>query len=150
MSRIGMILLLLILTGCGTIRYVPVERKVEVRDTVVLKSDTVRIAVPIEKIVEVVPKTDTILLETSVAKAEAWVDSTGLLRGQIENKRVELAKEIQVVERVRKETERVEVPVEVVKEKRVIPKWLWLSLAVNLAVVVCIVLKIRRLWYGRL
>lgn len=149
MSRIEMILLLLILTGCGTIRYVPIEKKVEVRDTVVLKSDTVRIAVPVEKIVEVVPKTDTILLETSVAKAEAWVDSTGL-RGRIENKRVELTKEIQVVERVRKETERVEVPVEVIKEKRVIPKWLWLSLAVNLAVVVCIVLKIRRLWYGRL
>lgn len=148
MSRIEMILLLLILTGCGTVRYVPVERKVEVRDTVVLKSDTVRVAVPVEKIVEVVPQTDTILLETSVAKAEAWVDSTGL-NGRIENKRVELEKEIQVVERVRVKTERVEVPVEVIKEKRVIPKWLWLSLAVNLAVVVCIVLKLRRLWYGR-
>lgn len=148
MSRIEMILLLLILTGCGTIRYVPVERKVEVRDTVVLKSDTVRVAVPVEKIVEVVPRTDTILLETSVAKAEAWVDSTGL-HGKIENKRVELEKEIQVVERVRVKTERVEVPVEVIKEKRMIPKWLWLSLAVNLAVVVCIVLKLRRLWYGR-
>lgn len=148
MSRIEMILLLLILTGCGTVRYVPVERKVEVRDTVVLKSDTVRVAVPVEKIVEVVPRTDTILLETSVAKAEAWVDSTGL-NGRIENKRVELEKEIQVVERVRVKTERVEVPVEVIKEKRVIPKWLWLSLAVNLAVVVCIVLKLRRLWYGR-
>lgn len=141
-------LLLMILTGCGTVRYVPVERKLVVRDTVVLKSDTVRVLVPAEKIVEVVPKTDTILLETSVAKAEAWVDSTGL-HGKIENKRVELKKEIKVVERVRKVTERVEVPVEVIKENRVIPKWLWLSLAVNLAVVVCIVLKIRRLWYGR-
>lgn len=149
MRHIWLLLPLTVLTGCGTIRYVPVEKKVEVRDTVVLKSDTVRVAVPVEKIVEVVPKTDTILLETSVAKAEAWVDSTGLC-GRIENKRVELTKEIQVVERVRKETERVEVPVEVIKEKRVIPRWLWLSLAVNLAVVVCIVLKIRRLWYGRL
>lgn len=141
-------LALVVLTGCGTVRYVPIEKKIEVRDTVVLKSDTVRVAVPVEKIVEVVPQTDTIMLETSVAKAEAWVDSTGL-HGKIENKRVELKKEIQVVERVRVKTERVEVPVEVIKEKRVIPKWLWLSLAVNLAVVVYIVLKLRRLWYGR-
>lgn len=134
----------LMMTGCGGTRYIPVESTETVRDTVILKPDTVRVEVPRERVVEVVPQLDTLNMETSVASARAYLDTlTRTLKGSITNKPVELKKETQTVEKVKTVERKVEVPVEVVKTKYRIPRWAWLSLMVNLAIVGLVLLKLR-------
>lgn len=123
----------LMMTGCGATRYIPVESTETVRDTVVLKPDTVRVEIPRERVVEVVPQLDTLNMETSVASAQAYLDTlTMTLRGSLKNKPVELKKEIQTIERTKFVERKVEVPVpyEVVKTKT--PRWAWVLLLINL------------------
>lgn len=123
----------LMMTGCGGTRYIPVESTETVRDTVILKPDTVRVEIPRERVVEVVPQLDTLNMETSVASAQAYLDTlTRTLRGTLKNKPVELKKEIQTIERTKFVERKVEVPVpyEVVKTKT--PRWAWVLLLINL------------------
>lgn len=135
----------LMMTGCGATRYIPVESTETVRDTVILKPDTVRVEIPRERVVEVVPQLDTLNMETSVASAQAFLDTlTRTLRGTLKNKPVELKKETQAIERVKTVERKVEVPVEVVKTKYRIPRWAWISLMVNL---VMVGLGLFRLWH---
>ena len=139
-----LILFYFLVCGCGTTRYVPVKEIEHVRDTVILKADTVRMTIPVEKIVEVVPAMDTLRMETSVAKAMAYADTaTGTLKGKIENKPYEQKKEIQHTEKIRTVEKRVEVPVEVVKWKYRIPHWVWYSLGFNLLFLFVLFLKIK-------
>ena len=139
-----LILICFLLCGCGTTRYVPVKEIEHVRDTVILKADTVRMTIPVEKIVEVVPAMDTLRMETSVAKAEAYLDTlTQTLKGQLKNKKTELKKEIQTVEKTKFVERKVEVPVEVVKWKYRIPHWVWYSLGLNLLFLFVLFLRIK-------
>lgn len=139
-----LILICFLLCGCGTTRYVPVKEIEHVRDTVILKADTVRMTIPVEKIVEVVPAMDTLRMETSVARAMAYADTaTGTLKGKIENKPYEQKKEIQHTEKIRTVEKRVEVPVEVVKWKYRIPHWVWYSLGFNLLFLFILFLRIK-------
>ena len=139
-----LILFCFLVCGCGTTRYVPVKEIEHVRDTVILKADTVRMTIPVEKIVEVVPAMDTLRMETSVAKAMAYADTaTGTLKGKIENKPYQQKKEIQHTEKIRTVEKRVEVPVEVVKWKYRITHWLWYSLGFNLLFLFVLFLKIK-------
>ena len=139
-----LILFCFLVCGCGTTRYVPVKEIEHVRDTVILKADTVRMTIPVEKIVEVVPAMDTLRMETSVAKAMAYADTaTGTLKCKIENKPYEQKKEIQHTEKIRTVEKRVEVPVEVVKWKYRIPHWVWYSLGFNLLFLFVLFLKIK-------
>lgn len=133
-----------LMTGCGATRYIPVESTETVRDTVILKPDTVRIEIPRERVVEAVPQLDTLNMETSVASAKAYLDTlTRTLKGSLENKPVELKKEIQTIEKTKFVERKVEVPVEVVKTKCRIPRWAWISLMVNLALVGLGLFKLR-------
>ena len=144
MRNWALILICFLLCGCGTTRYVPVKEIEHVRDTVILKADTVRMTIPVEKIVEVVPAMDTLRMETSVAKAMAYADTaTGTLKGKIENKPYEQKKEIQQTEKIRTVEKRVEVPVEVVKWKYRIPHWVWYSLGLNLLFLFVLFLRIK-------
>ena len=139
-----LILFCLLLSGCGTTKYVPVKETEYVRDTVILKADTVKLTIPVEKIVEVVPAMDTLRMETSVAEAEAYLDTlTQTLKGQLKNKKTELKKEIQTIEKTKFVEHKVEVPVpfEVVKTK--VPRWAWCSLSVNLLVLLILILRIK-------
>lgn len=139
-----LILFCLLLSGCGTTKYVPVKETEYVRDTVILKADTVKLTIPVEKIVEVVPQFDTLRMETSVAKAEAYADTaTGTLKGKIENKPYQQKKEIQHTEKIRTVEKRVEVPVEVVKWKNRIPHWVWYSLGLNLLFLFYIIWRVK-------
>lgn len=139
-----LILFCLLLSGCVTTKYVPVKETEYVRDTVILKADTVKLTIPVEKIVEVVPQFDTLRMETSVAKAEAYADTaTGTLKGKIENKHYQQKKEIQHAEKIRTVEKRVEVPVEVVKLKYRIPRWVWYSLGFNLLFLFILILGIK-------
>lgn len=144
MRNRALILFCFLVCGCGTTRYVPVREIGHVRDTVILKADTVRMTIPVEKIVEVVPAMDTLRMETSVARAMAYADTaTGTLKGKIENKPYEQKKEIQHTEKIRTVEKRVEVPIEVIKWKNRIPVWVWYSLALNLLFLFALFLKIK-------
>ncbi len=144
MKNWALILICFLVCGCGTTRYVPVKEIEHVRDTVILKADTVRMTIPVEKIVEVVPAMDTLRMETSVAKAMAYADTaTGTLKGKIENKPYEQKKEIQHTEKIRTVEKRVEVPIEVIKWKNRIPVWTWYSLGLNLLFLFILFLRIK-------
>ena len=144
MRNWALILFCFLVCGCGTTRYVPVKEIEHVRDTVILKADTVKVDVPVEVQVNVVPQLDTLRMETSVAEAEAYLDTlTQTLKGQLKNKKTELKKEIQTVEKTKFVERKVEVPVEVVKWKYRIPHWVWYSLGFNLLFLFVLFLRIK-------
>lgn len=127
----------LLLVSCGTPKYITVKEKEYIKDTVVLKADTVKVDIPVEVKVNVVPELDTLKMETSVAEAEAFLDTlTQTLKGTLKNKKTELQKEIQVVEKTKYVEHKVEVPVpyEVVKTK--VPLWAWIMLSINVGLIV--------------
>lgn len=117
------IIFILFFIGCSTTRYVPVkETEKEVtnyKDSIRIKDSIV--VIPIERIVDVVPTYDTLKLETTQAKAKAYVDTAlHLLRGSIENKdkaKTEVREVVKFVERT--DTIYVEKPVPYEVEKRV-------------------------------
>ena len=132
---------LLSFVGCSTTRYVPVK---ETEKEVVNYKDSIRIrdsivVIPIERIVDVVPTYDTLKLETTQAKAKAYVDTAlHLLRGSIENKdkaKTEVREVIRFVERT--DTIYVEkpVPYEVEKRVRYVPAIYKLSLIFMIAAI---------------
>lgn len=117
------IIFLLTFIGCSTTRYVPVK---ETEKEVVNYKDSVRIrdsivVIPVERIVDIVPQYDTLKLETTQARAKAYVDTTlHLLRGSIENKdkaKTEVREVVRFVERT--DTIYIEKPVPYEVEKRV-------------------------------
>lgn len=86
---VNIFLFAVIFTACSPkIIYVPIEGSTNVRDSVVISyRDSIKI-IPVEKIVDVVPTYDTLKMETSVAKAQAFVDTTThTLKGSLENKK---------------------------------------------------------------
>lgn len=127
----------LLLVSCGTPKYITVKEKEYIKDTVLIKADTVKVDIPVEVKVNVVPELDTLKMETSVAEAEAYLDTlTQTLKGTLKNKKTELKKEIQVVEKTKYVEHKVEVPVpyEVVKTK--VPLWAWIMLSINVGLIV--------------
>lgn len=127
----------LLLVSCGTPKYITVKEKEYIKDTVVLKADTVKVDIPVEVKVNVVPELDTLKMETSVAESTAYLDTlTNTLKGTLKNKKTELKKEIQVVEKTKYVEHKVEVPVpyEVVKTKT--PLWAWIMLSINIGLIV--------------
>ncbi len=123
-------ILTVFLTGCGTLtKPVPSTQIIfQTRDSVAVRDSIV--ITPVERVVDIVPDYDTLQMETSLAKAKAWVDtSLHMLRGEIENKQ-EKQKEIR--EKIKYQTRDSlvykEVPVEVEKIKIKHPRyepWLW-------------------------
>lgn len=133
------------MVSCGTPKYITVKEKEYIKDTVVLKVDTVRVPVPVEVQVNVVPELDTLKMETSVAESTAFLDTlTNTLKGTLKNKKTELKKEIQVVEKTKYVEHKVEVPVpyEVVKTK--VPLWAWILLSIDVSLLVGFLLS---LWF---
>ena len=142
------ILFLLSFVGCSTTRYVPVkgvEKKVtNYKDSIRIRDSIV--VIPVERIVDVVPAYDTLKLETTQARAKAYVDTTlHLLRGSIENKdkaKTEVREVVKFVERT--DTIYVEkpVPYEVEKKVKYVPaiyKW---SLIFMIATIFLTVLRL--------
>lgn len=82
--------LLIILFGCKSVSSVTEtssSEKIEIvyKDSIRYFDSTV--IIPVERYVDIVRSYDTLELETSQAKARAWVDSI-FLRGEIENKSI--------------------------------------------------------------
>ena len=146
--NIFLFVFLLSFVGCSTTRYVPVK---ETEKEVINYKDSIRIkdsivVIPVERIVDVVPAYDTLKLETTQAKAKAYVDTAlHLLRGSIENKdkaKTEVREVIRFVDRT--DTIYVEkpVPYEVEKRVRYVPAIYKLSLIFMIAGIFLTVIRL--------
>ena len=141
-----LLVMMLMLLGCSTLKHQPTTTTnvvTVVKDSLVIHQDTVRIDIPIERYVDVVPVYDTLRLETSLAKSEAYVDTlTHTLKGNLEHKPNSLKTEIKYVERTRIEyrdslvTKEVPVEVEVIKTK--VPRWCWNLLVFDILAVIAL------------
>ena len=130
--------------SCGTPKYITVKEKEYIKDTVLIKADTVKVDIPVEVKVNVVPELDTLKMETSVAEAEAYLDTlTQTLKGTLKNKKTELKKEIQTIEKTKFVERKVEVPVpyEVVKTK--VPLWAWILLSFNVSLLIGFLIRLK-------
>ncbi len=139
-----LILAAIMLNACGTPKYITVKETEYIKDTVKIKADTVKVEVPVEVQVNVVPQLDTLRMETSVAEAEAYLDTpTQTLKGTLKNKKTELKKEIQTIEKTKFVERKVEVPVpyEVVKTK--VPLWAWIMLSFNVSLLIGFLIKLK-------
>ena len=142
------ILFLLSFVGCSTTRYVPVketEREaVNYKDSIRIRDSIV--VIPVERIVDVVPTYDTLRLETTQARAKAYVDTAlHLLRGSIENKnkaKTEVREVVRFVEKI--DTLYIEkpVPYEVEKQVRYVPAIYKLSLIFMIATIALTVIRL--------
>ena len=142
------IIFILSFMGCSTTRYVPVK---EVEREVVNYKDSIQIrdsivVIPVERIVDIVPVYDTLRLETTQARAKAYVDTTlHLLRGSIENKdkaKTEVREVIKFVERTDTLYIDKPVPYEVEKQVRYVPAIYKLSLIFMIATIVLTIIRL--------
>lgn len=144
--------ILIFLSSCSCFKNVPREEIHYVqKDSIILKIvDSVKY-IPVERYVDIIPEYDTLKMETSLASSTAYVDTlTHTLKGKIENKKG-LEKCIKIVEKYVENCDtiyvKVPVTVEVIKEKKVVPKWCWYLLEfvalVALVYAVKIYLKIK-------
>ena len=131
MKRI-LFLILLLFVSCSTIKYVPVKGE-DIYHTEYITKDSI-VYTPVEVIKEVVPELDTLYMETSVAKAKAYLDTNlNTLKGEMKNKKEIIYKD-KIIYRDSIIIQKQEVPVEVEVEKKVIPKWLYYSLGLNILI----------------
>ena len=130
--------------SCGRLKYITVKEKEYIKDTVKIKADTVKVEIPKEVVVTVVPQLDTLKMETSIAESTAYLDTlTQTLKGSIKNKKTELQKEIQTVEKIKFIERKVEVPVPVEVIKKKTPRWAWWLLALDACLLVGFLLKLK-------
>lgn len=135
MKKIAIFTLFLLFMGCAATKpaTVPIQSStiIEYKDTTIYLEKVIEVPMPVERVVEVVPRFDTLRMETGVAKAECWADTTNrVLRGRMENKQTALKGKIDtcfVVEYVDRFTEK-EVAVEVPVDVPYIPKFAWLCI----------------------
>ena len=132
MKKIFIFILTILFVSCTATKpaTAPIQSEaiIEYKDTTIYIDKVIEVPVPVEKVVEVVPRFDTLRMETGVAKAECWADTINrVLRGRMENKKTALKGKIDtcfVVEYVNKYIEK-EVSVEVPIEVPYIPNWMW-------------------------
>ena len=135
-----LLLFILLLTSCSTIKYVPVKETEYVTVTETLVDTVIKWAPPIEK-VDNETKDTTSMVETSLAKSTATV-SNGTLHHTIENKKDSIKTKIVYKDKIVTKTEYKEVPVEVEVEKKVVPGWCWWSLAINILVAIVFIIRL--------
>ena len=131
MKRI-VFLILLLFVSCSTIKYVPVKGE-DIYHTEYITKDSI-VYTPVEVIKEVVPELDTLYMETSVAKAKAYLDTNlNILKGEMKNKKEIIYKD-KIVYRDSIVFQKQEVPVEVEVVKKVVPGWAYYSLGLNILI----------------
>ena len=150
-SKVLLGVMVVILSSCIT-RYIPVKETeyVTVRDSVYLRDTTIQYKVEKGYVKDYTGLLDTLNLETGMAQAKAWVDTTkSVLAGEIRNKEKTVDIPVQVKEKIvyRDSIVTKEVPVEVEKIVTVHPKyekWLWVWLIASLLVIAgAIYLKVK-------
>ncbi len=133
-----------VIISCSTLKEIPVQtiEKEIIRDSLIYIRDTVEVPVPYEKIVEVLPKDTTSILRTSVAQSEAKIEK-GMLHHRLEQNGVVKAQidTFYLTKTVEKIVEK-EIPIEIEIEKKVIPNWCWISLVINIVILLLMAFKI--------
>lgn len=139
---VSILIIILLAFSCSTIKYVPIkgDTVVEYRDTTIFRDSI--IYTPQEVVKEVVPQFDTLNIETSLASATAFVDTTTrTLKGSIKNKKgvTETIKyKEKVVYRDSVVTQEIPVEVQVTKEVKThfwYEKILWVLSLVSLIMI---------------
>ena len=133
-------LILLLFVSCSTIKYVPVKETEYVTVTETLVDTVIKWVPPIEN-VDKETKDTTSTVETSLAKSTATV-SNGTLHHTIENKKDSIKTKIVYKDKIIKQTEYKEVPVEVEVEKKGIPGWCWCLLVINILVAIVFAIRL--------
>lgn len=128
---LAILIMLLLLCSCGVSKPpVMIGKDSTVihhvyKDTTIIKDSTV--VIPVERVIDIAP--DTLYMETSLARARAWADtSLHLLKGELINKKDFQTKVIWKERIVLKidtlyKDKEVPAPYEVLKIKKVIPKF---------------------------
>lgn len=149
MKKILYLTVLLLLTfGCGvTKKTIQIDHVTETHyvDSTRWHDSTIYYIVPIERYRDYTSLLDTLKLETSLAKAEAYVDTTNnTLKGSIENKKDSIKTVIKWKERIVQKDSLVykEVPVEVEKEVTKYPKSYWWFMGFTILAALYVALKI--------
>ena len=127
-----LLFILLLLTSCSTIKYIPVKETEYVTVTETLVDTVIKWAPPIEK-EDKETKDTTSTVETSLAKSTATV-SNGTLHHTIENKKDSIKTKIVYKDKIVERIEYKEVPVEVEVVKKVVPGWVYYSLGLNILI----------------
>ena len=135
-----LLFILLLLTSCSTIKYIPVKETEYVTVTETLVDTVIKWMPPVEK-VDKETKDTTSTVETSLAKSTATV-SNGTLHHTIENKKDSIKTKIVYKDKIIKQTEYKEVPVEVEVEKKVVPGWCWWLLGINILTIIVFVIRL--------
>lgn len=147
------------LIGCGSLKQVPIKdnNTITIRDSLIIRDSTrlvdsiIYVEIPKEKVMDIISQIDTSRLETSIAQAEAYVDTTSLMIiHTLENKDTALPERIVYKDRYITETKIVyrdsiqvkEVPVKVEVEKKVYPKTYWWLLGFFVISIGILVVKI--------
>ena len=139
MKRI-LFLILLLFASCATIKYVPVKGE-DIYHTEYITKDSI-VYTPVEVIKEVVPELDTLYMETSVAKAKAYLDTNlNTLKGEMKNKKEIIYKD-KIIYRDSIIIQKQEIPVEVEVEKKVVPSWCWLLLVINILTAIVFAIRL--------
>ena len=120
----------------------------QVRDSVVIQVRDSVVITPIERVVDVAAVYDTLKMETSLASASAWVDtSVHMLRGEIQNKK-QVQKEIktEVKWQTRDSIVYKELPVPIIEEKKIKTHYnyeyvLWAYLVITLLLFILFLYK---------
>jgi hypothetical protein len=134
------IISLLLLTACGVTHHLPPESEhtiVHYIDSIAWHDSTIIHYLTKERYVDITKPLDTLNLETSYAKAEAYLDtSMNVLRGSIENKDVPIETVIKWKEKIvykdSIQVKEIPYPVEVPKEVTKYPKTYWWLLAFSI------------------
>ena len=135
-----LLFILLLLTSCSTIKYVPVKETEYVTVTETLVDTVIKWAPPIEK-EDKETKDTTSTVETSLAKSTATV-SNGTLHHTIENKKDSIKTKIVYKDKIVTKTEYKEVPVEVEVVKKVVPSWCWWLLVINILTAIVFAIRL--------
>ena len=135
-----LLLFILLLTSCSTIKYVPVKETEYVTVTETLVDTVIKWAPPIEK-VDKETKDTTSTVETSLAKSTATV-SNGTLHHTIENKKDSIKTKIVYKDKIVERIEYKEVTVEVEVEKKVVPGWCQWLLVINILAIIVFAIRL--------
>lgn len=141
----------LFVVSCALFKEVPVKDQINIRDSIVVHQVDSVVYIPKEVIKDIVPVYDTLKMSTSMAEAEAYVDTTThTLKGSLNNKQGTTTK-IKYVDRIQYrdsiQIKEVPIPVKVEKEVKIHPWYeriLWVMSAIGLIFIVLLALKIYR------
>lgn len=142
-------ILLFIVCSCGPVRYIPVNNNetINIRDSVVLRDSTVITYLQKEKIKEIVPELDTLVMNTKYAKSISYLDTTtNTLQGTLEQlDSVPVKTKILYKDRIIYKDHFIDrdVPVPVEVKEKYIPKIFWINLIFNILFVIFIAIKVK-------